>query len=196
MREKLFLIGIILIAIFFRFYNLSFVPPSASLDEASLGWNAYSIMQTGKDEYGEKFPILLRAYDDWRPALYVYAVIPFLKIFDLNVLTVRLPSVILSVVTVLASYLLIKELFRNQKIVKPEAIALLSSFLLAISPWHIYISRLGHEVNLGLSFFIIGLLFFFKNRIYLSALFFVLSFMSYQTEKLFIPLFIEKNFWQ
>jgi len=193
-KNTLLLIGIILIAIFFRFYNLAIVPPSASLDEASLGWNAYSILQTGKDEYGEKFPILLRAFDDWRPALYVYTIIPFIKMFDLNVFAVRLPSVILSVITVLATYFLVLELFKKNITshfnYPASHIALLTSFLLAISPWHIYISRLGHEVNLGLSFLILGLLSFFKNRIYLSVLFFVLSFMSYQTEKIFIPLFL------
>lgn len=181
---------VLLIATFFRFYNLNTVPPSASLDEVSLGWNAYSIFQTGKDEYGYKLPILLRAYDDWRPALYVYFVAPFVKIFGLEVLSVRLPSVILSVITILTTYLLVKELFRNQKILNYEIIALVSAFFLAISPWHIYISRLGHEVNLGLSFMILGLLFFFKKRIYLSGAFFVLSFISYQTEKIFIPLLL------
>lgn len=193
-RTYLIILGIvILIATFFRFYNLDIVPPSASLDEVSLGWNAYSILQTGKDEYGEKFPILLRAYDDYRPALYVYTVIPFIKTLGLNVLSVRLPSAIFSILTVLATYFLVKELFKKSekehKLLKPEYVGLVSAFLLAISPWHIYISRLGHEVNLGLSFAIFGMLFFLKKNIYLSALFFVLSFMSYQTEKIFIPLF-------
>src|SRR3990170_6255987 len=160
----LILTGIVFIAIFFRFFLLGNVPPSASLDEASVGWNAYSILKTGGDEYGSKFPLLLRAYDDWRPALYAYTVIPFVQIFDLNVVSVRLPSVILSVLTVVGVYFLVRKLFgqevksitanagsrcggtiQNSKV---EIIALFSTFLLAISPWHIYISRLGHEANL------------------------------------------------
>ncbi|MDP3988187.1 MAG: glycosyltransferase family 39 protein [Candidatus Levybacteria bacterium] len=194
-KKTIFFI-IIAIAIFFRFYNLSSVPPSASLDEASIGYNAYSIIKTGADEYGNKFPMLLRAYDDWRPALYVYLVIPFVKIFGLNVLSVRLPSIILSILTVVATYFLMIELFknhgktRNESRKNAEKIALLASFLLAISPWHIYISRLGHEANAGLAFFVFAFLFFLKRRIYVSFFFFALSFASYQSEKLFIPLFL------
>ena len=96
MKDKIILACILLIAIFFRFYNLSNVPPSASLDEVSMGYNAYSILHTGRDEYGNNLPILLRAYDDWRPALYVYLVIPFVKALGLDIFSVRLPSAILS----------------------------------------------------------------------------------------------------
>ncbi len=203
-KYKYFLFLVIsFIAIFFRFYNLSSVPPSASLDEASIGYNAYSILKTGADEYGTKFPLLLRAYDDWRPALYVYLVIPLVKIFGLNVLAVRLPSAILSILTVIVTYFLTKELFKNVTIKQfnNQTIALFTSFLLAVSPWHIYISRLGHEVNASLAFWVFGLFLFFKGNnknilifswqrvIYysFSSLFFALSFGSYQSAKLFIP---------
>jgi 4-amino-4-deoxy-L-arabinose transferase-like glycosyltransferase len=190
---------IIVLAIFLRFYNLSDVPPSASLDEASIGYNAYSIHKTGVDEYGTKFPILLRAYDDWRPALYVYFVIPFIKLFDLNVVSVRLPSIILSVLTIVATYFLIHELTRkNNTLINTNSLALFTSFLLAISPWHIYISRLGHEVNAGLSFVVFAILFFLKamnnlnKRFYLfiSVVFFGLSLYTYQSEKVFVPLIV------
>lgn len=191
---------ILLIAILFRLYRLDEVPPHASLDEVSIGYNAYSILQTGRDEYGQKFPILLRAYDDWRPALYVYFVIPFVKLFGLNIFAVRFPSVILSILTVCATYFLVKELLKRPNI------ALLTSFFLAISPWHIYFSRIGHEWNGTLSFFVLGLLFFirFVNAIksnvkgfakcdlyfILSTLFFATSFNFYQSSKIFVPIFL------
>lgn len=180
--------GILLLATFLRLYNITSVPPSASLDEASIGYNAYSILETGLDEYGT-FPILLRAYDDWRPAMHVYATTPFVKIFGLNILSVRLPAVMLSILTVAAVYFLVYELFRisQRTVFLASRIALLTSLFLAISPWHIYISRLGHEVNEGLSFAVFGMLFFLKRRIYLSSIFFALSFMSYHSEKIFIP---------
>lgn len=198
-KRHIILLGIIFLAAFLRLFMLPSVPPSASLDEASIGWNAYSILHTGKDEYGYSFPILLRAYDDYRPALYVYSVIPFVKFFGLNVVSVRLPSVIFSILTVFAVYFLVKEMFEKQKIISKafnpstinsEHLAFFVSFLLAISPWHIYISRLGHEVNLGLSFFVFAVLFFLKRRIYLSTFFFLLSFISYQSEKIFIPIMV------
>ena len=178
------------------------IPPSASLDETSIGYNAYSILKTGADEYGVKFPVLLRAFDDWRPALYVYLVVPFVKIFGLTVEAVRLPSVILSVLTIAATYFLTKEFIRRYTLIKTpihaDYIALISAGLLAISPWHVYISRLGHESNAGLVFFVFGLLFFFlalrkKQRLpflLVSFLSLAFSFYSYQSEKIIIPIFV------
>ena len=207
-KQTLLLGLIILIAIFFRFYRLGMVPPSPSLDEVSIGWNSYSILETGRDEYGTKLPILLRAYDDWRPALYVYLVIPFIKILGLSVTAVRLPSVLLSLITVFATYFLVQELFKNSK--NKVNYSLVAAFLLAISPWHIYISRLGHEVNAGLTFSILAIFFFLKGvhrkkLIFFisSAIFFALSFYSYQSQKIFGPLIIlslgliyRKQLWQ
>lgn len=187
----LFFIG--LLAFILRIYNIFSVPPSPSLDEASIGYNAFSILKTGSDEYGTKFPLLLRAYDDWRPALYVYLVIPFVELFGLNLLAVRLPSVLLSVGVVIATYYLFKKICSYTGTLSENDssfIALLSSFLLAISPWHIYVSRLGHEVNAGLSFLIFGLLCFFEEKMLLSILFFTLSFASYQSEKIVVPIII------
>ena len=118
MKKDLFfiLLGIVLISSFLRLYHLQSVPPQPTVDEVSIGWNAYSILKTGADEYGNKFPVLLRAYDDWRPALYTYMVVPFVSIFGLDVFAVRLPSVILSILTIFAVYFLVKELFKESKL--------------------------------------------------------------------------------
>lgn len=190
-RKTVIFFLIIFIGAFLRLYNLSSVPPSASLDEASIGYNAYSILNTGADEFGTRFPILLRAYDDWRPALYVYLVVPFVKLLGLSVFAVRLPSVILSILTVITTYFIAKEMFLNFKKFSvfnfQFSIGEIVALLLAISPWHIYLSRLGHEANAGFAFFIFGLYFFIKNRIYIAAVFTALSFISYQSEKVFIP---------
>lgn len=191
--RKYFLLGaILIIASVFRIYNLQQVPPSPSIDEVSIGWNAYSLLKTGKDEYGNRFPITLRAYDDYRPALYVYLVMPFVAIFGLTTMAVRLPSSILSIITVYTTYELVYSFSK-----KYRNTALLAAFFLAISPWHIYISRLGHEVNAGLSFLLLGLLFFVKYTgktvtiyLLLSAFFLSLSFGSYQSEKIVVPVIV------
>ena len=190
---------IFLTAFLFRSYNLSQVPPQPTVDEVSIGYNAYSILNTGADEYGTKFPMLLRAYDDYRPALYVYLVIPFVALFNLSVFTIRLPSVILSILSIIVVYFLLRELFSNSKVgIEVRNIKLgvpeIATLLLALSPWHIYISRLGHEVNASYAFLIFGFLFFFRFldkeewNLYLSALFFALSFDSYQSTKIVVPL--------
>lgn len=193
--KKILFIAILLVAAAFRLFLLSTVPPSPSLDEATIGWNAYAILNTGHDEYGNFMPLLLRAYDDYRPALYVYLVVPFITLFGLTVISVRLPSVIMSIATVGMSFFLIRSILASYK--KKDTVALLGMLLLALSPWHIYVSRLGHEVNLGLTLVIGATLLFFlfleyKKGVFLIGSFaiFALSFYGYQSEKLFTPLFL------
>ena len=188
--NKTLILGLIIfIAILFRFLNLSLVPPQPSVDEVSIGYNAFSILKTGADEYGTKLPVLLRAYDDWRPAVYVYMVIPFISLFGLNEVSIRLPSVILSVLSVIAVYFLTKHLTKGTNV----GIPLIATFLFAISPMSIYLSRLGHEANASFSFLLFGILFFLrftkgqKWNLVLSGVFFALSFNSYQSGKIVVP---------
>src|SRR5512142_864595 len=93
-KNFLFLILILILAGFLRLWQLGQAPPSPDWDEAALGYNAYSILKTGRDEYGTKFPLTLRSYDDYKPPLYAYITIPSVAVFGLNVWSVRLPSVI------------------------------------------------------------------------------------------------------
>lgn len=195
-RTQYFILtAILLLGAFLRLYKLSVVPPSASLDEASIGYNAYSILQTGKDEFGTPFPILLRAYDDWRPAPYVYLVIPFVKFIGPNITSVRLPSVILSIMMLFVTYVFVKALFQKER--NAVHIAIGATLLLSISPWHIYISRLGHEVNLGLFADLVAMYFFvmaIERRsvvsLVTSTVFLVLALYSYQSQKVIVPLIL------
>ncbi len=180
---------IIIVASILRLWQLSKVPSSPDWDEVALGYNAYSIMQTGRDEYGKFLPIILRSFDDYKPALYAYLAMPTISIFGLSVFSVRLPSAIFGILTVLAVFFLVKELF------KKDSIALLTSFLLAISPWHIQFSRVAFEANVGVALNVFGILFFIKSFtkpwfLFLSALMWGLSLNVYQSEKIFVPLLI------
>src|ERR1700694_4553687 len=100
MKHKFFVIvslcGILFLALFLRTYHLSAVPPSPYLDEVSNGYNAYSILKTGNDEYGRHLPILMQAYNDFRPTLFVYFMIPFIATVGLTTFAIRLPAVLLS----------------------------------------------------------------------------------------------------
>lgn len=195
---------IVLVAIFLRFDKLGLNPPSLDWDEASLGYNAYSILKTGADEYGNKFPLSIRSFDDYKPPLYVYLDIPFIAFFGLNELSVRLPSAILGVLTVMATYFLVKEFLEKWEKRLKEWIALCSAFFLAVSPWHLQFSRAAFEGNIGLFFFSVGVLFFLKalknDRLFiLSGLFIVLSLYSYHSFRLITPLIIFLAiviFWQ
>lgn len=194
--NKILLICILALAIFFRFWNLGNVPPSASMDEASIGYNAYSVLKIGVDEFGQ-FPIVSqRGYDDYRRSTYLFLTIPFIDLFGLTTTSVRLPAAILSVLTVWVTYHVVLMLF-SKKSALSKHIALFTSFLLAISPWHIYISRLGHESNACLSFLIFGMFFFLKGikvkkwyLILISGVFFTLSMISYYSGQAFIPLLV------
>lgn len=185
----LLLLLIVIIATALRFWQLGNVPPSPDWDEAALGYNAYSIMQTGKDEYGKFLPVVLRSFDDYKPALYAYFIIPLIKIFGLSTFSVRAPSAFFGVLTVIAVFFLVKELFKRKDL------ALLSSFLLAISPWHLQFSRIGFESNVGMSFNVFSALFFIKGLkkptfLVISAILMGLNLYIYQSEKVFIPFLV------
>lgn len=198
---RVIIVGLILIiAIILRGYNLSVVPPSPSLDEVSIGWNAYSILNTSKDEFGTRYPLVLRAYDDYRPALYVYFVIPFLRLLGLTAQAVRFPSFVLSILTLISTWILIRRLF-PAKVIRIGTISIpvadITLLFLAISPWHVYLSRLGHEANAGLTFGILGITLFFEflgrqNRLFLalSAFSFIAALYSYQSQKIIIPIIL------
>ncbi len=189
-----FLVAIIILAAIFRFFDLNGVPPSASLDESSIGYNAYSVIKTGGDEFGT-FPLVSqRGYDDYRRSTYLLLVAPFVVVMGLNVLAVRLPAVILSILTVWAVFEIARLLVKKPSKFSDE-LACFSAFLLAISPWHIYISRIGHESNACLSFLVFAILFFLKGLenkklLLVSVLFFALSMVSYYSGQVIVPLLV------
>lgn len=180
---------IVVVAIVLRFWQLGAVPASPDWDEVALGYNAYSILHTARDEYGAFLPVVMRSFDDYKPALYSYLTIPSITLFGLTVWAVRLPSAVFGVLTVIAVYFLLKELFKR------ESISLLGSFLLAISPWHVQFSRISFESNVGLAFNVFGALFFLKGLkkqwfLFFSIVSFIASAYVYQSEKVFSPLLL------
>lgn len=187
MKRYLVLFLIVLVGAFLRLYNIDKVPISPDWDEVSLGYNAYSIIQTGRDEYGKFLPVVLRSYDDYKPALYSYLAIPSVKALGLNVSAVRLPSAFFGVLGIIGVFLLVSELF------KKKSLATLSSFLFAVSPWSIQFSRVAFESNVGLTFNIFSAVFFLKGLkkpvfLLLSAALMALNLYVYQSEKVFTPL--------
>lgn len=188
-KTKFFLILILAIAFALRFWQLGNVPVSPDWDEASLAYNAYSILNTGRDEYGNFLPTTLKSFGDYKPALYAYFAIPSVFLFDVSAFAIRFPSAVIGIISVLLTFLLIKELFKNEKI------ALLSAFVLAISPWHIQFSRTAFEANLGVFLNILTAYLFVKGLkkpylLFVSAITSGLSIYAYQSEKIFAPLFM------
>src|SRR4030043_1003591 len=190
--KKYLLILIIFLAFFLRFYRVGCYP-ALNADEAAICYNAYSLIETGRDEHGNSWPIHFQSFNDFKPGLYFYVVLPFVKFFGLSEMSVRIPSAFIGVLTVYLIYLLTNELFKDKKhALWNLPIGLVSSLLLAISPWHIHFSRGGWEVNVATFFMVLGLYLFLKGLnnpkyfIY-SVLGFVLSLYTYHASRIVVP---------
>lgn len=186
---KYILLFILIFFLFTRLFKITEIPPSVYWDEASIGYNAYSISQTGKDEWGEFLPLHFRAFGEFKLPVYIYSVVPFAKIFGLNTLSVRLPSVLFSLGVVILTY------FLSRKLTGKDSIGLWSSFFISISPWFFIFSRTGYEATAGLMFYLLAiyLFLFFAERkwfIFFSAACFILSAYSYNSFRIIAPLAI------
>lgn len=182
----LFFIGIIL-----YFYKLGDVPAGFYVDEATTGYNAYSLLKTGKDEYGKLFPVALRFFGSYSPPLYTYLTIPVISLFGLNIFTVRFISAASGVLMVLLVYFFAKSL----NIFKVGSSIFITSLLFAISPWSLIISRAGYEVYFAFLLFSTGAFLLWKalsNPKFLVAGLLVLSLSTYaaHAQRFLFPIFI------
>ncbi|OGG24447.1 hypothetical protein A3A79_04665 [Candidatus Gottesmanbacteria bacterium RIFCSPLOWO2_01_FULL_43_11b] len=178
-----FLIIIFLIGSFLRFYKLGEIPAGVHRDEAFLGYNAYSMFKTGRDMSGNFMPMHLKSFI-YSPAGYAYFSIPPIAIFGLNTFSVRFASALFGSLTIPLVYLLTQELFKKKNL------ALTSSLIFAISPWHINLSRTATE-NIIVTFFIIlAILLYLKKQLLYSFISFAITLALYQAPRAFLPLFI------
>ncbi|MCX6782586.1 MAG: glycosyltransferase family 39 protein [Candidatus Levybacteria bacterium] len=190
-KKPLFLFLLILgIAIFLRTYMVTQIPPGVNRDEASIGYTAYSLLLTGKDEYARPYPISFQSFGDWKLPLYIYATVPAVYFFGLNEFAVRIVSVLVGIGTVALTYFLVLELF------KKRSLGLITMFLVAVAPWHIHLSRVGSESNTAV-FLITGaiLLFLkgFNGRTYLfipSGALLALTYYTYAGNFIFTTLLV------
>jgi len=187
---KYFFVAIFIIAALVRLIGLSTNPPALNWDEVSHGYNAYSILKTGKDEWGKSFPLIFRAYGDYKLPAYIYTTVPFVWLLGLNAWSVRLPSVLAGTASVILIYFLIK------KVTKDEKISVFASLFMALESWTVLVSRAALEANLANFFVLAAVFFFFKAKegktanLMFSFLFFGLSVWTYNTARVFTPLFV------
>jgi len=191
MKNKFIIIMIFIIAFILRFWQLGVNPPSLDWDEASLGYNAYSILKTGRDEYGIFLPLSIRSFNDYKPPLYTYLSILPVKVFGLTEFSTRFISALFGLLGVILTYYLVKEIFKKMS----AKYYLLVTFFLSLSPWHLQFSRVAFEANVALTLFIGGVLFFVKGLtkgLYLSLSFFLfgLSMYTYHSTRLVVPFLI------
>jgi len=104
MRKIFLLFLIFFLGFILRFWQLGVNPPSLDWDEASLGYNAYSLFTTGKDEYGNPWPLSIRSFNDYKPPLYTYLTILPVALTGLNEFSTRFISALFGSLSVVIGY--------------------------------------------------------------------------------------------
>lgn len=189
LKNNWILILILIVAAFLRLFKLGSFPVSLTWDETALGYNAFSLLKTGRDEYGKLLPLALKSFGDYKPALYSYLAIPSVLVFGLNEFAVRLPSALFGILSVFLVYKFSFLFFKD------KTKALFISFALALMPWHINFSRGAWESNVALFFILLGIYCFLRLKekikfLYFSALSFGAAVLTYQGGKMMVPLII------
>lgn len=182
------LLIIMLIAVLSRSILLGEIPCGAHTDEAFAGYEAYSMLKYGTDSWGYKAPVYLTTWGSGMSVLESCLMIPFIKFGGLNLVTIRLPQMIMGIITVFVVYLLWNKIGGHKK-------GLWAAMLTAICPWHIMMSRWGLDANLAPAFVLLAMYFTVlglekEKYLIVSALFWGLSLYCYALMWLFVPIFL------
>lgn len=139
--SPIWLLLIFIVAVALRTFALDSVPPGVNQDEAVHAYDAWCLLHTGADHFGERWPSFLRAVGDYHAAPFVYLLIPFQFLFGLNLWGTRLPAALLGVAGVWVLFAIMHRHYSRRT-------ALLAALLLAVSAWHVTLSRLAFEVSI------------------------------------------------
>lgn len=175
---------------FLRFYKNTENPPSLTGDEISFGYAAYSILKTGRDESGKYLPLVIESIGDYKNPVPAYLMVLSIKLFGLNDFAVRFQNALIGTLFIPVYFFFLNYILKN------KLTALLGTFFLSISAWHIHYSRFAYEPAIASFFALLGIWFFMKmldgRRIwgFLSAFFLVLTMYTGFAPRLFIPIFV------
>ena len=190
-KVELILVFILIIGSLVRLVAIGKIPNALNVDEASSGYDGYSLMKNGIDRGGNSYPVYLYAWGSGQSVLYSYLMIPILAFTGLTEYGIRLPMALVGIISLYVFYYLLKQVFENKKI------ALVGTFFFAICPWHIMKSRWGMECNLfpdlvltSTLFLILGLKQNKKSFQILACVVLAISSYSYGTSYLFLPIFV------
>lgn len=144
------LAGLLFLAVFLRVYHMATVPLGMHIDEAGLGLNAWAIANFGTDRYGNFMPVCPSNFYGEQSAFYTYFCALLVKLFGLNLYTLRLPAVIMGILTVIFGALILKEKWGEKGFFTGLA-------LLGVCPWFVMSSRYALDCNLMLGMLTIAL---------------------------------------
>lgn len=187
-RRRRYILGIMILAFISRVVLINMFPGGIHADEAFSGYEAWSLLHYGTDSAGYANPVYLTVWGGGMSILNSLLMIPGIALFGLNAVTVKIPVILMGVVSVYVFYLLLKETAN-------EKMALWGSFLLAVSPWHIMISRYGMDANLCPAFVLIAMYLTVlgiedNRRLKWAAVAWGISLYSYVVLWIFEPIFL------
>lgn len=193
MKKYAILIIALLLGAFLRLYQIGSIPNALTWDEAALGYNAFSIIKTGKDEFGKVLPIVFKSFGDYKPGLYVYLAIPSVAILGLTEFAVRLPGCLFGILAIFGVYLLVKELFRETK--NNHLLGSFAALSLALMPLHIHFSRGAWETNVYATILLFSIYFLLRfirsgKGLTWAIILALLTLITYQAAKVMTPLAI------
>lgn len=175
------------IALLTRLIFIGKVPGNGALhgDEAYAGYNAWSLLHYGVDSEGYINPVYFVAWGSGMNALEIYCMIPFVAVFGLNPVGIRMCPAIFGIITVIFFYKLLRDFSSREK-------AILGLSIIAIIPWHIMISRWGLESNFFPGFLLIAVYFLLKvtedsRYSMLGMLFYGLTLYAYSADWVIMP---------
>jgi 4-amino-4-deoxy-L-arabinose transferase-like glycosyltransferase len=174
------------ILFFLHFYWLSDIPPGLNNDEVNIGYEAWSIATTGRDQWGNFLPLVFQGFGNWSLPVYIYLTVPFVWILGPTVLAVRAVSALSFLALVLLAYMIVKK-FRPQ-------IAFPAAVMTAVTPWIYGLTRIAAEAPLAMAFFLAAIYFFLESRarrhlVIVSGAFLILSILTYYGMWVFAGLF-------
>ncbi len=189
MNKTVFLMLILLLfAFLIRSVELDWVPPALNSDELLKAFDGASVWRTGKDHHGALWPLFFKQSGEYSPPLYIYYAGLFAAPFGMNAYTVRLPSAVLGTLTVLFTFLYVRELWGQRA-------GWVAALLVMLSPWNVHYSRIGWEAISYPLLLLAGLWLFTRwtkqtkwYELILSTLCFALTFYSYPAARLYTPL--------
>lgn len=157
------LLWIFLFALILRIYKLGEFPVGFHIDEVNAGWNALSILETGKDDHLNFLPLYYNSFGDYRLTGIFYITIPSILLFGRSIFATRFATSLIGSLMIIPVYLLINSLDQKQKIkVGILNLGHISAFLLAISPWEIELSRSTNEALVSTFFTLLAIYLFIK----------------------------------
>lgn len=182
MKKGFLLFCILLLASTLRLFDLGSIPYGLTNDESSYIYSSYSVWKTGRGIDGTFLPLSFNT-DSSNTPVPVYIDAPFVGLLGVSPFSGRLPYALLGIASVFLIYLIAKKLFKN------DWIGIFSAFVMAVSPWHVHLTRAAFDVGVALFFYLLGIFLFIngfkKGNILWSLIPFLLGFNSSHPIKFF-----------